>query len=227
MQGQIVFDVSPELLALGLRVECIVIRNLRNVVSDERFDRVWDREVDELLGRLTSESIKADPVLLGFRALHEAAGVGNRRNVAASENLLHLLLRTGRLPRINLAVDIYNLISVKTGLSCGAHDIARVSGNIHLRRTLGTENFKPLGETESKLVKAGEYGYIDDSNDMLCRLEARQCDKSKVVIDTRDCFFIIQGNAATEVGYISSAADELIDRITSYCGGEAEIVWSR
>lgn len=209
-----------------MNAECLVVSGIRNRQSDEEFERTRTREIETVLSELSPESIEADPVLLGYRALHREMGCANRRTIPAPETLLKNLLRVGQMPSINLAVDIYNLISLKTRLSCGAHDLALVDGDIHLRPTNGTERFVPLGSTEPKTVKPGEYAYVDDGNDILCRLEVRQADKTKVSVDTRDCFYIVQGNRAVDRDYIASAAREIIDFTTRFCGGTARMVYA-
>jgi DNA/RNA-binding domain of Phe-tRNA-synthetase-like protein len=146
--------------------------------------------------------------------------------VASPENLLSALLRSRRLPQINVVVDIYNLMSVKSRLALGAHDIAHISGNINLRMTTGTENFWPLGMPEPKAVGAGEYAYVDDQNDIICRLETRQVEKTKVTVETTECFYIVQGNAATDDMYIKSVTDELIALTKRFCGGEERILYA-
>ena len=79
---------------------------------------------------------------------------------------------------INTAVDIYNLLSLESKLALGAHNIDKVDGNVTLRFTDGTERFVPLGQTEPVPVAPHEYCYCDDSNEVLCRLEIRQVNKT-------------------------------------------------
>jgi DNA/RNA-binding domain of Phe-tRNA-synthetase-like protein len=115
-----------------------------------------------------------------------------------------MLLKHGQLPRINLLVDIYNLVSVKTHLSLGAHDRQKLGGDVHLKLTTGTERFWPIGTNELYPVKPGKYAYVDDDNDIICRLEVRQVEKTKVLPDTTACFFIVQGNPANQPGLPAS-----------------------
>ena len=115
---------------------------------------------------------------------------------------------------VNLAVDIYNLISMETGICLGAHDLKGVNGNITLRFTTGTEKFLPLGQTEPKEVKANEYSYIDDRNEILCRLEIRQVEKTKVTEEI---------NVPHE--YLLKTANQIIEETTKYCKGIGTIIF--
>lgn len=218
------FDVAPEVMALGLRGSYLLFENLTNCESDARFTSIKEQTIDELVASLTLEAIENDHALIGFRRLHDAVGRSSAKNIASPEALLQYMLQRKALPQINLLVDIYNLISVKTHLALGAHDVAQIEGDIHLRITTGSERFIPLGYQNEKKVGAGEYGYIDDANDIICRMETRQVEKTKVTLETTDCFYIVQGNMNTQHELISKAVDELIEMTTKFCGGSATIL---
>jgi DNA/RNA-binding domain of Phe-tRNA-synthetase-like protein len=224
--SDITFNITESVLATGLKGAYFTLSGVNNHESDPRLNKVKQTILDEVRSDLSPEKIKNDPILQGFRRLHQEVGVSNRKNVASPESLLNTLLRSGRLPQINVLVDIYNLVSIKSRLALGAHDIAHISGNILLRMTTGTEGFWPLGAPEPKAVEAGEYAYIDDNNDIICRLETRQVEKTKVTVETTECFYIVQGNASTNDTYITSVMDELITLTKRFCGGEERILYA-
>ena len=168
------FHISDAVHALGLRSVVFTLRNIENRATDPAFEEMKAPLVQEILADLSLAKIITEPILQGFRRLHQAVGCSHKKYVASPETLLKGLLQTGRLPHINLLVDIYNLISVTTRLSLGAHDSAAVCDNIHLRLTTGGEHFWPLGSDGPKPVGEGEYAYVDDENIVLCRLEVRQ-----------------------------------------------------
>jgi DNA/RNA-binding domain of Phe-tRNA-synthetase-like protein len=151
-------------------------------------------------------------------------GLTGRSNLASSESLLRYLLKHRRLPRVNPLVDLYNLVSVETRLSMGAHDLARVAGDVTLRFTDGSEWFHPLGAAGPEPVRAGEYAYVDGSNDLICRLDVRQAEKTRLTPGTADCLFIIQGNAATEPAQLRRATEHLIKLVGEFCGGEHRVL---
>lgn len=217
------FDISDEVLALGVRGTYFVLEELRNREIDEDLDRLRIETVQTTLREAIDP--KQDPVLKGFRDLHESVSCSNRKFVASPENLITMVLSTGRLPRVNVLVDVYNIVSLKTRLALGAHDIDRIDGDVHLRRTRGDERFVPLGSEVPKAIRFGEYGYVDDANEVICRLEVRQVEKTKVDIDSRHCFFIVQGNKATDVEYLQRSTHTLIELLTQYCGGTVRMLY--
>lgn len=221
------FHVDPDVLARGLTVAAFTLGPLQHPTPSLQFDRFWNEVLEEIRHDLTLEKIATDPTLQGFRRLHETFGISNRRNIAAPENLLSLLLKTGTLPRIHPAVDLYNLVSVKTRLSLGAHDLARLAGDVHLRLTDGTEAFWPLGASEPKGIAAGEYAYIDTgANEVICRLEVRQADKTRLTPATTECLYIVQGNAATPVPTLKAATELLMDWARRFLGGQERLLYA-
>ncbi len=216
------FVLSQDVTSLGVRVATLRIEGVTNKKSSVEFEAFCRQEVAAIIHDLTSEKIANSPILQGFKRLHDKVKASAQN--AASENLLEILLRTKKLPQINLLVDIYNLVSCKTLLALGAHDVSRIQGNVTLRLAKGDELFVPLGSKEREAVPAGEYCYIDDSNEVICRMEVRQVEKTKVTPLTTDCFYIVQGNQATSPEYIKKACDELMALTQRFCGGSPKIL---
>lgn len=218
------FKVEKAVLDAGVKIVFVVIQGLDN--SKESYEWHAHREIllNDLLERYKDVDVHQDPILEGFYLLHDHTGVKRRKNIPASENLIKLLQKHGSLTYINKVVDIYNLISLDSKLALGAHNIDRVSGNVTLRFTDGTERFVPLGQTEPVAINPHEYSYIDDSNEVLCRLEIRQVQKTLVDETARNVFYIVQGNDATSDELLHQTAQKIIDLTTQYCGGVGEII---
>ncbi|MCD7808994.1 MAG: hypothetical protein LUH02_06605 [Erysipelotrichaceae bacterium] len=218
------FIFQPEVRDLGVKCIGVEIDGVDNQTISQEYLDYRKNTIETLLNQYQGYDIKHDDIIEGFYQLHEKVHVKRRKNPPASENLVKSLLKHGDLPTINKIVDIYNLLSVKTKLSLGAHDIDHVTGNIHLRLTHGDETFIPLGQNEPIPVQQDEYSYIDDDNEIICRLEIRQVNKTKVTEDTKNVFFIVQGNKKTSNEYVLEVANELIDLVTKYAGGTGKIL---
>lgn len=213
------FSVTKEVLDLGVKIITARITGVQNTDSNVDFETYKNSELEKVKREWEGKKYKDDPVLAGFRDLHTKVGRSNRDYVASPEGLRWLFLERGRFPHINTLVDIYNLISLKSGLALGAHDIDKVQGNITLRLTKGDEIFVPLGKTDPVAVFSGEYGYVDDGNNVICRLEVLQVEPTKVTPESKDVFVIIEGNANTDTEYVRTAAKEVCELVTKYCGG--------
>lgn len=214
------FIITNEASILGIKVLTARLTGVKNEKSTTELDQYIKSELDRIKEYWRNRNYEEDEILLGFRDLHTQVGRSNRDYPASPEILLKSLLERDRFPRINGIVDIYNLVSVKTRLALGAHDINCMNGNITLRITQGNENFLPLGATKSVSIPAGEYSYVDDENNIICRLEVLQTEATKITLDTKDVFLIIQGNPNTTTAYIEQGAREVIDLILKFCGGK-------
>lgn len=209
--------IAPEVVALGVPATYLVVDDLQNGQSDPEFESYKADLAEALREEYTPEFVKRDPVLEGYRELRRRIGRSIRKYPCSSESLIGVLGRTGGAPSINLAVDIYNCLCLETRLTLGAHDLDQVTGNINLRLARGDELFRPLGSERVETVGEGEYCYIDDGGQVLCRLDYRQCDRTKVGLGTRRAFFIIQGNPATSAGDLESARARLAELLDTYC----------
>lgn len=181
-----------------------------------------DEAVAAVRPRAVRDLITSDPVYAGFRELHKSFEVPTRKLFSASETLIRYVEKRGDIPRIGPLVDVYNAVSLETKLSLGAHDLAAVTGGIAVRLTTGAERYHPVGAAEPEPVRPGEYCYIDGagSPEVICRLEVRQSEKTKVTPFTRDIFLIVQGNAATPPAAVQAGHDRLTSLLQRFFGGE-------
>ncbi len=218
------FLVDDRVKELGVKILGLKIENINNHDTNPEFEKWRENKIKELLNKYKDYDIKGDKVIEGFYELHQAVGVPRRKNLPASENLIKLLIKREDLVHINKAVDIYNIISIDSKLCLGAHDIDKVSGNVNLKITDGTENFIPLGSDEIKSVGSGEYSFVDDDNDVICWLDIRQVDKTKVTEESKNVLYLIIGNKENTYEELEEVAKEIIDITTKYCGGKATIL---
>ncbi len=218
------FKVEKAVLDSGVKIIFAVVEGIDNRSNNEQWQEYRTQRIAELYEEYKDLDIHADPILEGFNILHDNVGVKRRKNIPASENLIKLLVKRGEVFYINQAVDIYNLISLESKLALGAHNIDNVDGDVTLRFTDGSERYIPLGQTEPLPVAAHEYCYCDDSNEVLCRLEIRQVNKTAVDENAVNVFYIVQGNEATPDELLTETAQRIIDTTTKYCGGSGHIV---
>src|SRR5262249_28840347 len=127
-----------------------------------------------------------------FGDLLRQVGVNPKREQPSIEKLLGYVLKRGDLPRINSLVDAYNLVSVRTLCSLGAHDLDRFAPPATLRLLTGSESFTPLGSDKPVSVTPGEFGYVDAMNRVLCRLDVLQAEFSKVTMHTVNALLIVE-----------------------------------
>jgi DNA/RNA-binding domain of Phe-tRNA-synthetase-like protein len=183
------------------------------------------QEVAKIRQRFASPAaIRASPEVAAFSEILRKVGVNPRKESPSVERLLAFALKRGDLPAINSLVDAYNLVSVRASCSLGAHDLDTISPPVALRLLTGGETFTPLGRDTPTPVTPGEFGYVDGRDRVLCRLDLLQADFSKVTEQTVNALLIVEGTAMHAPEVLRRAVAEVIELVTRFCGGTAEII---
>ncbi|MDR0341511.1 MAG: hypothetical protein LBI49_00080 [Nocardiopsaceae bacterium] len=148
-----------------------------------------------------------DPHIAAWHAAYRAFGTNPRRERPSVDALRRRLARSGRLPRINPAVDCYNLISASCGVPAGAFDLQQVSGDIVIRRADGTEEFTPLGEPGTvEAPRPGEVIYADELGVLTRHWNHRDADRTKVTESSTRILFLLETVDEAGFGTAVSAA---------------------
>jgi DNA/RNA-binding domain of Phe-tRNA-synthetase-like protein len=219
------FIVTEDCVKLGLRAGAVVFRSVRVEPTAANLRGEIAHEVETIRGRFASPAdVRSSPDVIRFQEVLRKVGVNPRRDQPSLERLLTFALKRGDLPAINSLVDAYNLVSVRSGCSLGAHDLDHIHLPVSLRLLTGRESFTPLGAAAPVPVNAGEYGYVDAADRLLCRLDVLQADFSKVTTATVNALLIIEGTAEHPPDALRRAFDEAVEQIVRHCGGSAEVV---
>ena len=217
------FRIASDVAALGVKALFASVTGLDNTGADPAWQADRGQRLASLISRYHDLDVHQDSILEGYNILHDRAGVKRRKNVPSSENLIKMLLKHGDVPFINQVVDIYNVISMESRLCIAAHDLDRIDGDLTVRFSDGTERFLPLGAEAPIPMNVHEYCYCDSANEVLCRLELRQVEKTKVDERAKNILYIIEGNEATDEALLRQVMDQIIETTEKYCGGTARI----
>jgi DNA/RNA-binding domain of Phe-tRNA-synthetase-like protein len=219
------FRVAKECLDLGLRAGAIVFRNVHIADASPALRAEAASAVEAVRGRFADQAAaRACPEVVAYHDILRAAGANPRREQPSVERLLTQALKRGHLPVVNNLVDAYNVMSLRSLCSLGAHDLDTLSLPAELSLLTGNESFTPLGRDQQQAVSPGQFGYVDARCRVLCRLDVVQADFSKVTADTRNALLIIEGNATHPPEFLKSVFQETMDLVVRYCGGKGEIV---
>jgi len=69
----------------------------------------------------------------------------------------------------------------------------------------------------------GEYACMDGER-VICRMDIKQCDETKIDDNTSNVFIYVQGNKATSDKYIRTALKQACENIIKSCGGKYKIL---
>ena len=82
-----------------------------------------------------------------------------------------------------------------------------------------------MGKFESSplQVSAGEYVCTDEEK-ILCRMDIKQCDETKITKETKEFIVYVQGNKYVEHIYLQKVLHKVCELIKEICGGTYEMV---
>ena len=211
------YSIDPELKKQGINVAMVLVSNA-NVSNKDSYLKSIKEEISQ---KLQKKDISNKKILDGYKEFYVKAEVNGC--VPAPENLINVIQKNKSIPNINTVVDCYNVISAETLLSFGAHDTSSIKGSISFRVTGGSEKFIPLGEKQPIKINKGEYAFMDDE-EILCRMDIKQCDKTKIKKETRNFVLYVQGNKYVDSDYLKNALEKACKLLKKVCGGSYEII---
>jgi len=113
-------------------------------------------------------------------------------------------------------------VALQKCLSIGAHDLDKIKGDVSMKMANGSEKYTPLGAGSHAKVNAGEFACMDGEK-VICRMDIRQCEETKITEATKNVFIYVQGNSATSEGYLLNALKQACENIVRFCGGSCRI----
>lgn len=212
------FSVDPELASKGIKV-AIATFSVPEVTK--RRGSEFQKFIDNVINGLNINELLQSPILTAYKQFYKDVGISDV--MPPAEHLLKLIQKSNMLPNINRIVDCYNIVSAETLLSIGAHDLAYIKGNIAFKYTDVSEKYTPLFKNKPEKVALGEYACMDEEK-ILCRMDIKQCDETKVSETTREFIIYVQGNAETSEEYVFQGLQKVCDNIEKYCDGEYQII---
>ena len=213
-----IIQVDKNLTKLGLKVRYIIGQNVI-VEKNNILDNLKQNMIKDIAQNWNENKIKTNSVLLEYKKLHQLTiGEKGLEYLASPEWFLKFILSKNKFININNIVDCYNLVSVKTQIAIGSHDLSKVDGSLKFLYLEGNERFIPLGLNSTVKVPKGAYAFIDN-NDVLCLFESRQSEKTKITPQTTTFITYLQGNAQTSEEYLNQATISLLDLYKQFCKG--------
>jgi len=142
----------------------------------------------------TLEKVKDDPVFRAYRDFFWSVGIDPTKTRPASEALVRRLLSGGKLPKINTAVDAYNLASATSGVPIAAFDADKLDGGLTMRFAAEGETFRGIGMKETIGLKLNQV-ILTDSTKIIAIYPYRDSDDTKVTMDTKNIRIVSCGSS--------------------------------
>jgi DNA/RNA-binding domain of Phe-tRNA-synthetase-like protein len=165
------------------------------------------------------------PGVAAWRSAYKGFGIKKTSYRSSVERLIKRVLAGGALPQVNALVDLYNAVSLESGLCLGCDDLDSIEGDLTFRYSRPDDTFVDMGaergEDPNDPPKPGEVVYADSRHVLCRRWNWRQDARSAVSTLTRRAALTVQSNG---FGDVEAAAARLALLIERECAGRSRIV---
>jgi len=211
--SQEVLDAFP-----GICVAEGDIRSVQIAQESAGLETLKRETIQEVKSRYTLEQVKDDSVFRAYRDFFWSVGVDPTKTRPASEALVRRILSGGKLPRINTAVDSYNLVSARSRVPIAAFDADTLTGDLTLRFANNGESFLGIG-MEKQVVLQKNQVIMTDEKQIVAIYPYRDSDTTKVTAETRNIRIITCGVPGIGRELVSGAFDLCAKYLEKYTGG--------
>jgi len=203
------------------RVAFVVAEGL--TIAPERpaaLDALIAQREEAARARWGGTELSQTPGIAAWRAAYKGFGIRQTRYRSSVERLVKNVLAGRSLARVNTFVDLYNAVSLAHVLPLGADDLDKVTPPFTFRYAREGDSFVDMAEEGNtpEAPKPGEVVYADAAHVLCRRWNWRQDARSLITPQTARAIVTVQANGA---GDVSEGADDLIDLIGKFCGGQA------
>ncbi|MGI9494404.1 MAG: B3/B4 domain-containing protein [Geminicoccaceae bacterium] len=170
-----------------------------------------DKAAADRLSSLSGGTVGDIAQISATRAAYKMLGKDPSRYRPSAESLMRRLTQGKGLYRINNVVDTNNLISLMTGFSIGAYDLAMLEPPIVFRKGTTDEGYKAIGRGRLNVENLpifvdAEGAFGSPTSDS---------ERSLISLDTDDLLMVIIGFGETPD--MSSALEFAAERLRLYC----------
>ncbi len=179
-----------------------------NGPSSDKILKFLDGSNKEAKKYLTASQLSQNAVIAVWREAYKKFKI--KKGVRSSiEALLKRVDKGNEISSINPLVDIYNGVSLKYGMPCGAEDIDTFVGNLRLAVTEGGDEFYALGDEENSPTLPGEICYTDDIGAVCRCFNWRDGKRTMITEETKRAFVVIESVNNERNNEIIEALEEI------------------
>jgi DNA/RNA-binding domain of Phe-tRNA-synthetase-like protein len=167
------------------------------------------------------EKLKDVEAIRKYRDFFWRLGIDPTKIRPASEALIRRILQGRDIPKINTAVDAYNLVSIETHIAIGAFDHALLQGDLLMRTAERGEEFLGIGMKEPKVLKGQEI-VISDEEKLVAIYPYRDADNTKVTDKTESIYILSCGVPGIEMEQLRRTSLLTKDYLEKFCGSDED-----
>jgi DNA/RNA-binding domain of Phe-tRNA-synthetase-like protein len=204
-QMRIEIDPSLKRDYEGLMVHEITIEGLKVRRETPELDGFKKEVASKVRETYDVESLKDVETIRKYRDFFWRLGIDPTKIRPASEALIRRILQGKDLPKINTAVDAYNLVSIDTHVAIGAFDDGLLKGQLIMRYANEGEEFMGIGMKEPKIL-GGQEIVISDEEHLAAIYPYRDADLTKITDKTETIYILSCGVPGIEMETLREAS---------------------
>lgn len=209
-------DLSQELKEAypGLGVRTVQVDGIEVNRESKSLEEYKEEVINKVKSSRDLSELMDDPIYRKYRDFLWRIGIDPTKVRPASEALVRRILQGKSLPKINTAVDAYNMASIISGVPIAALDADKIEGKLEMDFSRPGMEFSGIGMKEPKVLKGREL-IIKDSREIVAIYLYRDADKSKITGNTRRIFLIacgVPGIGMETLDFAISKAEENLNR---------------
>lgn len=193
----------------NLCIAFIVAKKIDNKENDKYVMDLLDNNLSKAQKELENVKIKEYSEILCYRNAFEKLSINPNKFLSSIEAILTRVSKGKGFPHINKIVDLVNALSIKYKLPMGSHDIDSMNDDFCVRYSVRGDKFLPFGETEIELLEDNELVYTCGNDIRTRRWIWRQSEYGKIVENTTNIIFPIDGFIGVNDKKVIEARDEL------------------
>jgi len=174
---------------------------------------------EEVDGRFEIDRLKEDMTVRAYRDFYWKLDIDPTKTRPSGEALLRRVLHGEELPNISTAVDAYNLASMKTIIPISGFDSDRITPPFQVRFAKENEAFTGI-DMKTPILLRRNMLVLADEKQVLCIYPYRDCDYTKITLETRNVALVGYGVAGTTSTQVQEAVEMALSFITEVAGGK-------
>ncbi len=219
------FSVSNDVFEkLGdMCIGIVVAKGIDNSMESGEVTKLLKNSIELDETKFEDKNIKEVEEIMYYRDAFLKLGINPNKFKSSIEAMIARVAKKKGLPNINPIVDIGNAVSLKYMVPLGAHDIDTAGGDISIRFSKKGDTFIPFGENEAEILEDGELIYFAGHEVRTRRWIWRQSEKGKIIGESKNIFFPIDGFKGKNYDNVINARDELAELLKKNFNCEVKV----
>jgi DNA/RNA-binding domain of Phe-tRNA-synthetase-like protein len=214
-------DQTLQIRFPGLAAQIIRFKGITVKREDPRLEEYKLEVIKATQDKWEVEKLRDDSEFRAYRDFFWKLGIDPTKNRPAAEALIRRVLNDRPIPKINIWVDAYNLVSITTAIPIASFDADLLEGNLLMREAKAGEKFLGIG-MEKPVVLSGGEAVIQDDKRVVAIYPYRDADYSKVSQNTKNVLMLLCGAPGITKEKLNASALEAKKVLPRFCGGTVE-----